>query len=422
MSENIEENIDKLDEYIVNLDEDDSNQGEEEEEEDDNNQGEEEEEDNNEGEEEDDNNKGDKEKKDLKKIIKDFLVDLLGTFPELYDIFDNNLKNIHDNVECDKEIENVKNYITTFFPERFFDILYKNDDIFKDYKIDTKFLPGIDFSILWNDNNISDNSRDIIWKHLQVILFVIIGDIDEKHLFGESQKMFEEVNEKDLKEKLFETISNIQDMFDLSDGDLKDISGDGILPDPENIHNHLNSLLDGKLGSLAKEIAEETVNDMDLKVDDDADPEEVFNKLFKNPSKLMNMATSVGKKLDSKIKEGTLKESELLEEATELMEKMKNMPGMEKMESLFKNMPGMNGAKIDKNAMQNKLNNNLKTSKMKERMRKKLDERKKDEEKGDEKDREINVENMEKLVFSTGENVEKSIKKKKKNKKGGGKK
>ena len=92
MSENIEENIDKLDEYIVNLDEDDSNQGEEEEEEDDNNQGEEEEEDNNEGEEEDDNNKGDKEKKDLKKIIKDFLVDLLGTFPELYDIFDNNLK------------------------------------------------------------------------------------------------------------------------------------------------------------------------------------------------------------------------------------------------------------------------------------------------------------------------------------------
>ena len=37
MSENIEENIDKLDEYIVNLDEDDSNQGEEE---DDNNQGE----------------------------------------------------------------------------------------------------------------------------------------------------------------------------------------------------------------------------------------------------------------------------------------------------------------------------------------------------------------------------------------------
>ena len=80
----------------------------------------------------------------------------------MYDIFDNNLKNIHDNSECDKEIENIKNYITTFFPERFFDILYKNDDIFKDYKVDTKFLPGIDFSILWNDNNISDNTRDII--------------------------------------------------------------------------------------------------------------------------------------------------------------------------------------------------------------------------------------------------------------------
>ena len=324
-------------------------------------------------------------------------------------------------------MENIKNYIKIFFPERFFDILYKNEDIFKDYKIDTKFLPGIDFSILWNDSNISEKTRDTIWKHLQVILFVIIGDVDKKDLFGESQKVFEEINETDLKDKLFETITSIQDMFDLSDGDLNDISGDGILPDPEDIHSHLNSLLDGKLGSLAKEIAEETVNDMNLNVEDDMDPEEVFNKLFKNPNKLMNMATTVGKKLDSKIKEGTLKESELLEEATELMEKMKSMPGMDKMESLFKNMPGMNGAKIDKNAMQNKLNNNLKTSRMKERMRKKLDEKnnseQKDNEKDNKKDNEINVENMETLVFSTGENVEKSIKKKKKkNKKGGGKK
>ena len=431
MSENIlklDEEIVNLDEEIVNLDDKESeneNENVDEDVDEDENEDVDENEDENEDEDEDEDEdeKNEKDKKDFKKIIKDFLVDLLGTFPELYDIFDNNLKNIHDNSECDKEIENIKNYITNFFPERFFDILYKNDDIFKDYKVDTKFLPGIDFSILWNDNNISDNTRDIIWKHLQVILFVIIGDIDEKHLFGESQKIFEEVNEKDLKDKLFETITSIQDMFDLSDVDLKDVSGDGILPDAENIHNHLNSLLDGKLGSLAKEIAEETVNDMNLNVDDDADPEEVFNKLFKNPSKLMNMATTVGKKLDSKIKEGTLKESELLEEATELMEKMKNMPGMDKMESLFKNMPGMNGAKIDKNAMQNKLNNNLKTSKMKERMRKKLDEKKKSEEKELEKDREINVENMETLVFSTGENVEKSIKKKKKkNKKGGGKK
>ena len=429
---NVVVNEDPVNEDPVNdeeeVDNDDEAEGNEEEDEEEVDNDEEEEDDDEEDDEEEDDEedpKRDMEKKaEFKKIFKEFITDLLGTFPELYDMFDNNLKTIYEKDDCEEALTNVRNYIDNFYPERFFDILYKNTDIFKDYTIDTKFLPGIDFTILWNDNNISDNTRDRIWKHLQVILFITIGDISEKDLFGESQKMFDEIDESELKNKLFETMTNIQDMLDISDVDISGATGENSLPKPEDIHNHLNSLLGGKIGGLAKEIAEETVSDMNLKVDDDADPEEVFNKLFKNPNKLMNMATSISKKLDSKIKSGTLKESELLEEATELMEKMKNMPGMDKMDSLFKNMPGMSGAKMDKNAMQNKLNSNLKTAKMKERMRKKLDE--KNEQKATtppEKETEKQPSEMENLVFSTGENVEKSIKKKKKkNKKGGGKK
>ena len=41
----------------------------------------------------------------------------------------------------------------------------------------------------------------------------------------------------------------------------------------------------------------------------------------------MNMVKKVGSKLDSKLKSGEIKESELMEEASQLMEKMKNMPG-----------------------------------------------------------------------------------------------
>jgi hypothetical protein len=114
------------------------------------------------------------------------------------------------------------------------------------------------------------------------------------------------------------------------------------------------------------------------------------------------------------------------------MEKMKNMPGMDKMESLFKNIPGMaGGGKMDLNAMQNHLNNNLKTTKMKERMKKKLDERKISQENipqpplppQDEivNDTFMDIKDMETSVFSTGEKVERSLKKKNK-KKGKGKK
>ena len=48
--------------------------------------------------------------------------------------------------------------------------------------------------------------------------------------------------------------------------------------------------------------------------------------MFKNPEKLMNLVSNVGSKLDSKIKSGKIKESELMEEAAEMMDKMKNMP------------------------------------------------------------------------------------------------
>ena len=78
-----------------------------------------------------------------------------------------------------------------------------------------------------------------------------------------------------LKDKLFETMTNIQDMLDISNVDISGATGENSLPKPEDIHNHLNSLLGGKIGGLAKEIAEETVSDMNLKVDDDADPEEL---------------------------------------------------------------------------------------------------------------------------------------------------
>ena len=36
------------------------------------------------------------------------------------------------------------------------------------------------------------------------------------------------------------------------------------LPDPEKLHDHISGLLDGHLGCLAKEIAEETANEMNL--------------------------------------------------------------------------------------------------------------------------------------------------------------
>jgi hypothetical protein len=152
-------------------------------------------------------------------------------------------------------------------------------------------------------------------------------------------------------------------------------------------------MMNGKLGNLAREIAEETAGDLDLDMENVTDMKDVFQNLFKNPGKLMGLVKNVGEKLDSRIKSGEINQTELLSEATEMMNKMKNTPGMENIQDMLSKMgmqmPNMAGAgrnaKVDVNAMEAKLKQVMKKAEMSEKMLKKSEERKKAQEKEKEK-------------------------------------
>ena len=164
------------------------------------------------------------------------------------------------------------------------------------------------------------------------------------------------------------------------------------MPNPEAIHEHISKLLNGKIGAIAKEIAEETANDFDLGIDmenaENINMGSVFQKLFKNPGKLMSMVKNVGKKLDDKFKTGDLKESELMQEASDLLSNMKNMPGMGDLSSMLSKLGmsglgglgglaglGGKGGKVNMGALQSHLQQNMKNAKMKERMQSKLQQK-----------------------------------------------
>ena len=331
---------------------------------------------------------------EFQKIVTDFLNDIVNTFPELTDKLTDSEKILLNNELNDdnkKALEDLFNYCHNVYPERFFDILYKNDDIFEDEEINTQFLPNIDFKYLFS-SNITENTKDTLWKYLQLILFTISNTIQNSEKFGDTAKLFEAIDEEELKNKMQETMNEMMNIFyfsgidlsgvdlsgmdfDLSDNPFKKFDISGIdMPNPEELNDHLIGLLNGKLGNLAGEIAKETANEMNIDLNNNKNPGDVFEKLFKNPTKLINMVKKVGKKLDEKLKSGEIKESELMEEASELMKKMKNMPGMKNMESIFSKM-GMNtkNQKMNFSAMQSKLNQNIKFSKQKERMRAKLE-------------------------------------------------
>ena len=400
--------------------------------------------------------------KEFKKIIKDFVTDLLKTYPELDDKLDDNLRKIKDDADDDNQaIMNIFDFCCNKYPKRFFDILYQNEKIFDVNNAqepcdnaeddannedannedanneDAEFLPNIDFAILWKEN-ISDNTRSTLWKYLQLILFTIVTSLNSEETFGDTAKLFEAINEDEFKAKLEETMDNMHKLFencdDIGSDDNDDDQEDGTvhdsppskksfadsLPKPEELHEHVSEMMNGKLGKLAKEIADETAKDLNLDADDNCSVKDVFETLFKQPTKLMSLVKKVGNKLDTKMKSGDIKESELLEEASLMMNKMKNIPGMGNLKEMFGKM-GM-GGKMDLGAMKNNLNKNMRAAKQKERMREKLYERQLRKESAEIK-KNLNVpqtkgtlqthgvkDGIEKMTFSTGDKVERSVK------------
>jgi len=341
---------------------------------------------------------------EFSKIIKDLLNDLINTFPDKIEniiLRDENMVRImkyefnKENTELDEELTIsatvLYNFCKNVFPLKFFDILYQNEEIFIN-ETELCLLPNINFSELYFDTT-SNQTKETLWKYLQLILFTIVTNIQDKESFGNNEKLFEAINSDEFKNKLQETVKSMEDLFcqdketDLSENNPFenifssmniDPSNINNLPDTDTIHDHINNLINGKLGNLAKELAEETTKEMDIDLENVTNINDVFKNLFKNPGKLMGIVNKISGKLDEKMKDGSLKESEILEEASDIFKNMQEMPGMENFKDIFKSMNldqfMPKGGKFNNNAFQNMMDQNIKMSKTKERMRKKAEQ------------------------------------------------
>lgn len=333
---------------------------------------------------------------EFSKIIKDFIGDLKTTFPEYVTFINKWWSDIDSFNYIEDEEERNKMYTESLsksvrllydfckikFPPRIFDILYQNEEMFKETsEIDTEFLPKIHFKNLWQCD-ISEKTRTTIWKYLQLIMFAVIGSLDKKESFGDTAKLFENINQDEFKNKLEETLSHMQGLFEPNVNETESENlGEGInIPDAQQLHDHITGMLDGKLGKLAREIAEETAADLNDNFENATDMKDIFQNIVKNPSKMMGLVKSVSEKLDTKIKSGELKESEIIAEATNIMNQMKGMPGMDNIQSMLSTMGlgnlgnlGNLGGKVNTGAMEVQLNNKMKIAKMKERIRTKAE-------------------------------------------------
>ena len=71
--------------------------------------------------------------------------------------------------------------------------------------IDQIFLK---FKEVWK-KDITEKTKTIIWKYLQLICFTIINDVKDAGSFGDTAHLFEAIDEDELKSKLEETMEQM---------------------------------------------------------------------------------------------------------------------------------------------------------------------------------------------------------------------
>lgn len=387
----------------------------------------------------------------LRSIICDFTSDLSVVFPEYTFMWSKWAS------ASDAEYEKLYAHCLAIYPERFFDIMYTNADIFNaDSKIDVCFLPDVNFRLLFNCEGVSEKTKTSIWKYLQLLLFTIVGSVNDTKRFGDAANIFEAMDENELHEKMAETLESVGEFFknmeeDDSDehehersGERSGTSGtqndehehersgtsgtptsgtttdeDGIneikdvmenifeglkqgttnnsgankkpgmkMPDPEILKEHLKTLLDGKLGKLAKEFTDEFTNDLKGFFDEEDEAnmkssKDVLMKLIKDPKKMVLILKKITTKLQERMKRGDISQEELMAEMSGLMEKMKEMGGGADFAEMMKGLAGTpimkmfekglgGGGKLD----MNKMTQMSKQAEMKERLRRKMEQKK----------------------------------------------
>jgi hypothetical protein len=346
-------------------------------------------------------------------ILQDMLNDLTTTFPE----HQSKWSKWQGLPEGDIEYQYLFEYCLKIYPEHFFDILYQNDaKLFAEPRC---FLPEVDFTALYHCEGVGEQTRKAVWNYLQLILFCLVTSIQDKSVFGDhTSSMFEQLDETDLMEKLGETMANMTDFFAASakdnegeadkdgakdttnaneceadkdganadkdganEGEGKEGEAKGVsIPKMEEMYEHLRGLFDGKIGKLAKELAEEISGDISSIMGEGFgninSTKDVLQHLMKDPSKIQGMVKSVGEKLNQKIQSGEVSQEELMKEATEILGKMKGATGGFDMDAIKEMIQRMGGkmpknSRIDTNALSRMTEQQSMRERLKNRMLKK---------------------------------------------------
>ena len=284
-------------------------------------------------------------------IFKSFVDDLIKVFPEYKepiivnysDIISLETLNINENTKIKdflSKIDVISNGITD-----------KDESIFKE---DLFLLNEINFKEIW-ESNISDKTKDNIWKYLQSFCLININ-------INTLNKLNEDTD-SDSKRKISKKNKRDIENFNKINEDYKNNSGN---VDASDINDFNNILENTNIGKIAQEISEElNINDENADISD-----------ILNPESMMKIFGSINEKM---LNNSEMSKEGLQGEAMNICSSMKDNPLFSQLMGMQSNLFSQMMPQGNQNQNQDvrNINVNDRNAKARKNARKKLDNRKK---------------------------------------------
>jgi hypothetical protein len=278
-------------------------------------------------------------------VFLEFISDIKTIYPEYSDILHKNYISSNDCEGVDSDIinfvdndsiKNMENLIVSVKP-LIREISDKDDTIFEGKFI---LFKDINFSEIWKQS--LPKNREVIWKYLHTLIIIsnkYCNYCKESGIFKDFFYEFQNMNEgQQILENMVKSLNSI-----ITGDDNNDTQNDGnndTQNDTQNDIEEVNDNMPGgsmfentKIGSIAKELASEFSLESltkDLGTDGgELDPSKFFEKIIGgDSSNIMNLIQNVGQKIQTKIAEGGLNETELMSEAQNMMKNLNGNGGL----------------------------------------------------------------------------------------------
>ncbi len=296
--------------------------------------------------------------KKLFNLFSDFIRDLSKVFPEIKSSLYRNYEDClsDDNNKCLSDFPKVKRFLELINDYEKY-IVDKNLEFFD---LEVEFLEEIQFNRLW-EKNISNKTRESIWKYLQTFQLISIN--------LKSSEALDAVLDGEKVTK--STVKDLKKMQKLSE-EVQNKSSDKSTEGETELDQMLGGLMDSGIGEIAKEVAENLdVESMFGNVNENSNPMDLMSQLM-NPEKMGAIFNNINTVMEEKMSSGELSQEGLKKEAEGMMGQMGENP-------MFKNMmQGMQDVNnIDKSSDLNKeeLSHDEKKRRLREKIKQKQNNR-----------------------------------------------